>query len=80
MTRALSHLVNGDLTGALSLHPLVVPILVIGMVAWVWLLLRRLGWARPLSLPLANVVMGTMALALIAVWVMRYLSGTLPPV
>jgi hypothetical protein len=80
MTRALSHLVNGDLSSALDFHPLVIPIVVIGAVAWGWYLLRKLGRVRPISLRVANVVMVSTGVALIAVWAVRYASGTLPPV
>jgi Protein of unknown function (DUF2752) len=80
MTRAFSHLVNGDLSSALDFHPLVIPIVVIGALAWAWYLLRSLGRVRPIGLRVANLVLGSTGVALIAVWLARYAAGTLPPV
>lgn len=80
MTRAVSHLLHGDLAGAIDLHPLVVPVLMIAGVAWVWFSLRRLGRASAMPSRLVNAGLAALAAALITAWVARMASGTLPPV
>jgi len=80
MTRAASYLVRGDLGAALTLHPLVVLIAAQAAGAWVWFLLRRTGRVRPMTPRTLNVILIGTAVALLAVWGIRYAAGTLPPV
>jgi hypothetical protein len=80
MTRAVSHLLRGDLPAALGLHPLVIPVLVIATVTWGWFVLHRLGKAGRLPSPLVNLTLSGLALALVGVWVARLTTGTLPPI
>jgi hypothetical protein len=80
MTRAVSHLVNGDLEAAVGFHPLVIPLMLAFAVAWGWFLVTRLGRVRPMGARSMNVALGAMTLALVGVWAFRLVSGTLPPV
>jgi hypothetical protein len=80
MTRAVSHLIQGDMAGALTYHPLVIPVLVLAGAAWGWFLLWRLGRAGPVPRRWLNTAILASAVALVAVWVVRLSSGTLPPV
>lgn len=80
MTRAASSLIRGDFDGALAYHPLV---LVVGLQligGWVWYLLRRSGRVQAMSNRTLNVILISTGLVLVAVWVSRLLTGTLPPV
>lgn len=80
MTRAASSLLRGDVAGALTLHPLV-PLVGLQLAAgWVWFVLRRRERVQPLSNRSLNAILIASAVALLAVWVVRLLSGTLPPV
>jgi hypothetical protein len=79
LTRSFGHLVRGDLAGSWRLHPLAVVFLVEAVAVWGLVELGRAGrfrfdWRRH----------GTWWLAihvplLIGVWVVRAVSGTLPP-
>jgi hypothetical protein len=80
MTRAVSHLVNGDLEAAFGFHPLVIPLILLGAVAWAWFLFSRVARVRPIGPRAVNIALGAMALALVGVWAFRLVSGTLPPV
>lgn len=80
MTRAASSLIRGDFGGAMSLHPLVGLVGLQLAAGWVWYLLRRSGRFQPLSNRTLNVFLIGTAVALLAVWVVRLLSGSLPPV
>jgi hypothetical protein len=80
MTRAASSLIRGDFGGAMALHPLV-PIVGLQLAAgWIWYVLRRRGRVQPLSNRVLNGILIATAVALVAVWVTRLLTGTLPPV
>lgn len=80
MTRAASSLVRGELTQAMSLHPLIPIIALQLLVGWGWLVLRRAGKVRPISNRALNWTLIATTLALLAVWAARILTGTLPPV
>jgi Protein of unknown function (DUF2752) len=80
MTRAAARLVRGDFASAVSLHPLIPLIAMLGVGSWVWFALRRAGWAPPMSNRLLNGILTATSLALIAVWVLRLATGTLPDV
>lgn len=80
MTRAASHLVRGEIGTALSYHPLV-PLTAFGAVgAWGWFALRLKGKVRPLPQRLLTVILIAASVALVAVWVARLATGTLPSV
>jgi hypothetical protein len=77
MTRAAGRLVSGDIAGSIAFHPLLLPAVV---VAGVWgveaALARRRGIAPRVGPRLAV----ALAIATAAVWVVRALFGSLPPV
>ncbi|HUP16425.1 MAG TPA: DUF2752 domain-containing protein [Acidimicrobiia bacterium] len=80
MSRAIAWMFRGDLERSVGYHPLAPLVVVISVVAVVWALGRRLrGWKSP---PTALFTGGVMVLAalLMAVWIARLASGTLPPV
>lgn len=80
MTRAVSHLLHGDLGIALRYHPLV-PMVVLGAVAaWARFMLRRGGRLAPMKGRTVNVILIASAISLLAVWVLRLATGSLPPV
>jgi hypothetical protein len=80
MTRAASQILRGNFDMALTYHPLV-PIVVIQLLgAWVWFLLRRSGKVKPMSNRTLNIVLIGTGVALLAVWVLRMATGTLPSV
>lgn len=80
MTRAASTLIRGDLSGALTYHPLIPLILAQLVVGWFWFVLQRIGLVRPAGNRTITIALAVTALALVSVWVGRLLSGTLPPV
>lgn len=80
MTRAVSHLIRGDVSAALGYHPLV-PFLALGITGgWVWFLLRSTGRVEAMSQRTLNLILIGSGVALVAVWVARLIAGTLPPV
>lgn len=80
MTRAASALFKGDLGTALTYHPLVVAIGLELAFGWAWFMLRRSGRVGPMSNRTLNVILAVTAAGLVAVWIARAFSGTLPPV
>ncbi len=80
MTRAASSMIRGDMTTALNYHPLVPLIALIGAGGWVWYLLERSGRTGPLPTRLVNTILIGTAVTLLAVWALRWVTGTLPPV
>ena len=80
LTRAISHLIRGDLGTAFSYHPLVVLVAAQAMFGWGWLVLRRSGRVNAMSQRTLNLILFGTAIALSAVWILRLTSGTLPPV
>jgi len=80
LTRAASYLVKGDFGTAFVYHPLV-PLIAVQLAgAWVWYLLRRSGRVKPISQRMLNTVLIGTAIAFLAVWAIRFASGSLPPV
>jgi uncharacterized protein DUF2752 len=80
MSRAIAWMFRGDLERSVGYHPLAPLVVMISVVAVVWALGRRLrGWKSP---PQALLTGGLIVLAalLMAVWIARLASGTLPPV
>lgn len=78
-TRAAAALVQGDLSLAWEMHPiifLVAPLMAYGYVHW----LRTRAGHPPISARAVNLGMAVTGALLIAVWVVRGLTGTLPPV
>ncbi|TDI52649.1 MAG: DUF2752 domain-containing protein [Acidobacteria bacterium] len=80
MTRAASHLVRGDIGTAITYHPLIPLIAAQLLGGWVWFMLRRSGRVSPMSPKTLNVVLFGTAAALLAVWAIRMVTGTLPAV
>lgn len=80
MSRAIAWLFRGDLERSVGYHPLAPLVVIVGIVAMVWAFGRRLrGWNKPRPALLTGglVVLATL---LMAVWLARLASGTLPPV
>lgn len=80
MTRAAGQLLRGDLGAAIAYHPLIPAIALLTMVGWGWFVLRRTGRVHPMSNRTLNGVLIATAVALVAVWVIRLATGSLPPV
>ncbi|MGB7860625.1 MAG: DUF2752 domain-containing protein [Acidimicrobiia bacterium] len=80
LTRAASSLIRGDFGSAMVYHPLVLLITLQTVGAWIWFLLRRSGRVAPMSQRTLTLILGGTALALVLVWVVRLVTGTLPPV
>jgi Protein of unknown function (DUF2752) len=80
MTRAVGYLARGDLTSALTYHPLVILVALQGIAGWGWLMLRKSDRVQPLSNRFVSAILVGTAVSLFAVWVMRAVVGTLPPV
>lgn len=80
LTRAASALLRGNVDLALDYHPLIPLLVLIFLGGWVWSLLRRAGKVGPIpNRVLILVLLGT-GVSLVAVWILRFASGTLPPV
>lgn len=80
MTRAAASLIKGDFSSALVYHPLVLLIGTQLIVGWVWFMLRRSNRVQPMRNLTLNVILISTGLALVGVWVLRLLAGSLPPV
>ena len=80
MTRAAGQLLRGDFGAAVAYHPLIPAIALLTTVGWGWFVLRRTGRVRPMSNRTLNGVLIATAVALVAVWVIRLATGSLPPV
>lgn len=80
MTRAAGYLLRGDFTTALNYHPLVPLVSAAALGGWVWFVLRSRGLVQPLSNRVLNVVLIAIAVGLMAVWIVRLTTGSLPPV
>lgn len=80
MTRAAGHIIRGDVGTAMSYHPLI-PLAVLAIVGgWSWFALRLTGKVPPMSQRTLNVILIAATIALVAVWGVRAVTGTLPPV
>lgn len=80
MTRAIAHLIRGDIGTAYAYHPLVFLVSIQALGGWVWFLLRRTGMVAPMRQTTLNIILFGSAVALVAVWALRLVSGTLPAV
>lgn len=80
MTRALAALVRGDFAASWSFHPLATLALMEIAAAWTWWAWRRSGRTDRVPGRATQIALGLTAIALIAVWVVRLTTGTLPPV
>lgn len=80
MTRAASWMLRGDFSSALAYHPLLPAIALLALGGWIWFLLRKTGRVQPMSNRLLNGVLIATLVALLAVWVARLVTGSLPPV
>lgn len=80
MTRAAGYLIRGDIGAAFTYHPLV-PLITFQIAAgWTWYMLRRTGKVRPMKQRTLNLTLIGTAVAFLAVWAVRFATGTLPPV
>jgi hypothetical protein len=80
MTRAAASLIRGDVSAAMSYHPLVPVVTMQILAGWVWFALRRSGRVPPMSARTLNATLIGTLVALLAVWVARLVTGTLPAV
>ncbi|HEU4894771.1 MAG TPA: DUF2752 domain-containing protein [Acidimicrobiia bacterium] len=80
MTRAAASLVRADVSSAVAFHPLIPAVALLAATGWAWYLLRRAGRVQPMSNRMLNGILIGTALALVAVWVARLATGTLPAV
>lgn len=80
MTRAASALVRGDVRQAFTYHPLVLAVGLELLIGWGWFVLRRTGRVGPMSNRTLNLTLIVTGVALVAVWIVRLATGTLPPV
>ncbi len=79
-TRAASALVQGDLTAAWALHPMIFAIAPLALFGWVaWLGVSR-GWWNAPSSKLTNRFALVVGIGTFSLWIARAISGTLPPV
>lgn len=80
MTRAASMLIRGDFISAMTFHPLVPLLALLGVGGWAWFGLRKRGMVQPMSGRLVNGILISLVAALLIVWVARLVAGDLPPV
>jgi hypothetical protein len=80
LTRAAGSLLRGNLGGALDYHPLMPLFAVQIAIGWGWYILVRTGRARPPKPRTVTATLSVTLLALVAVWLVRLSTGTLPPV
>jgi hypothetical protein len=80
MTRAASALLRGDVDIALDYHPLIPLIVALAIAGWAWTMLGRVGKVGPIPHRVVNLVLIGVGVSLVAVWLLRFASGTLPPV
>jgi hypothetical protein len=80
MTRALGRLIQGDLAGALTFHPLVLLVALLGIAGSFWAIGRRLRQWPPLSARMVTWGTALLAAAFFGVWLLRMAAGTLPQV
>jgi Protein of unknown function (DUF2752) len=79
-TRAASALLRGDLPLAWNLHPIifvVAPLVLAGFARWMAV---RSGRAQPLNARTVNQAVTVLGVLFVGVWIVRALSGTLPPI
>lgn len=79
-TRAASALLRGDLELAWQMHPIifvVAPLLVLGFVRWMRV---RAGSIDPLPARTVNLLLLAVGGVMATLWVIRAVTGTLPPV
>lgn len=80
LSRALAWMVRGDLARSWSYHP-VAGLLALEIAAgWGLWMLRRRGRAAWLQQRWVDAALLGTAVLLVVVWVLRWISGTLPPV
>lgn len=80
MTRAAARLIRGDISAALSYHPLVPLAALVFAGGWAWFALRLTGRVGQMSQRTLNAILIGSGLALLVTWVARLVTGTLPPV
>lgn len=80
LTRAAGTLLRGDVGGALTYHPLV-PLIAVQLIGgWVWFLMQRSGRLQPPRGRTVTVILSVTLAALLAVWLVRLATGSLPAV
>jgi len=80
MTRAAAALLRGDVALALDYHPLIPLIAALVIAGWAWWLVRRTGRVKPIPNRVVSLGLIGIGVSLTAVWLLRFASGTLPPV
>ena len=80
MLRAAGHLVRGNIGEAIRYHPLAPLVLGQLIAAWALWLAHSRGWIRLRPGRWLDITLAASAVLLIGVWILRMLTGTLPPV
>ena len=80
MTRGIAALVRGDLASSWRFHPLATLAIFEITAAWMWWAWKRSGRTQRAPGTGVQLVLGLTAVLLVAVWLVRLTSGTLPPV
>jgi hypothetical protein len=78
LTRAFGAMAHGDFALALRFHPLAPLFLLEGFAAWIVWGLVALGRLKRPSALLVNWVLIVQGILLVAVWIVRVFTGTLP--
>jgi hypothetical protein len=80
LTRGIARAIRGDFAASVAFHPLAWVVLLVAVTAWVTWLGRRAGWWRARHIRLERAVVGGLAVGLVASWIWRRATGTLPPI
>lgn len=80
LTRGISRFVRGDVDASLAFHPLAWVVLAVAVTTWCAWLGRRAGWWTHRFRRLENRTLALVSLGLVAVWIFRAATDTLPPI
>lgn len=80
LTRGVARLVRGDVAASIEFHPLAWLVLAVIVGAWLAWLGRRAGWWRWRSIRTERWTVSLATLGLVATWVYRATTETLPPI
>lgn len=78
LTRAMAHLVQGDLARSLALHPLAPLVAADAVVGWGWWGLSLYGLAVPPSARAVRLALLAQLALFVALWLGRLATGTAP--
>ena len=80
LTRGVARFVRGDIGASLAHHPMAWLVLLVAVAAWVAWFGRRAGWWTWRRRGLEFAVIASMGVGLVVTWIVRAVSGTLPPI